>query len=283
MCGFAQSTAPSISSFSPRTGAEGTRVEISGVNLQGVSEVLFGISASSFKIISAEKIVAIVPHLTPTSTIKIVSHADRAESAVPFSLVNDPRIPEEVSYKAGYVNPVSRPADFYSAMLWGIAVADTRVAGYQSAKVEIASTRLSCRIDDKDVILNDDVGHIRGGLYRRRPWFGTDRHDEMPMETIEPGHTTLLPVGSRPDKVWHFWGASPRSTLPEGKLEGCTVTARVKISQGALLQMGMDYWRSATVPYGPGGNNHEAGASKWYFPSPEWQEATFTDVGGVRF
>jgi hypothetical protein len=57
----------------------------------------------------------------------------------------------------------------------------------------------------------------------------------------------------------------------------------VKISSGALLQMGMDYWRSATVPYGAGGNNHEAGASSWYFPSSEWQEATFTDVGGVQF
>ena len=31
--------------------------------------------------------------------------------------------------------------------------------------------------------------------------------------------------------------------------------------------MGMDYWRTPTIPYyGLGGNNHEAGASNWYSP-----------------
>ena len=62
-------------------------------------------------------------------------------------------------------------------------------------------------------------------------------------------------------RIAFFWNASPRATLPPGKLGGCTVKARVKISPGALLPMGMDYWRNATVPCGPGGNNHEAGAS----------------------
>jgi hypothetical protein len=66
-------------------------------------------------------------------------------------------------------------------------------------------------------------------------------------------------------------------------LEGCTVTARVKLSPGALLQMGMDYWRTPTIDYGAGGNNHEAGASNWYFPSAQWQEAVFTDIGGPQF
>jgi hypothetical protein len=47
--------------------------------------------------------------------------------------------------------------------------------------------------------------------------------------------------------------------------------------------MGMDYWRSPTIPYGLGGNNHEAGASNWYFPSVQWQEAVFTDIGGPQF
>jgi hypothetical protein len=93
----------------------------------------------------------------------------------------------------------------------------------------------------------------------------------------------VLAVGRRSDRVWHFWSRSPRAALPFGKLEGCTVQARVLISPGALLQVGMDYWRSPTIPYGPGGNNHEAGASNWYFPSTQWQEATFTDVGGPQF
>jgi hypothetical protein len=192
--------------------------------------------------------------------------------------ISDSRMPSEVKFAAGYVNPVPRPPDFKSALLWGIAIADTRVPGYESAVVEIASTRLSCRVDGKDVVLNDDGGSVRGGLYQRYPWFATDRHEPMPLVFAETNNAVVLRVGRRVDRVWHFWSSSPRATLPSGKLEGCTVKARVRISRGALLQMGMDYWRSATVPYGPGGNNHEAGASDWYFPSPEWQEAVFTDI-----
>ena len=191
----------------------------------------------------------------------------------------DPRIPDEVKFKVGYVNPAPRPPGFESALLWGIAIADTRVPGYESATVEIASTQLTCEVSGKAVILNDDGAKIRGGLYQRYPWFATDQHEPIPMSYAASDQTVLLPVGRRADRIWHFWSGSPRSTLPKGKLEGCTVKARVKISGAALLQMGMDYWRSATVPYGNGGNNHEAGASNWYFPSPDWQEAEFSDVG----
>ena len=161
-------------------------------------------------------------------------------------------------------------------MFWGIAIADTRVAGYQQATVEIAHTRLTCRVDGRDIILNDDSGSVRGGLYRRNPWFGTNTHDVMPMK-YSPNHSVILDVGTRPNRVWHFWAASPRQTLPAGKLEGCTVTMRVRISGPALLQVGFDYWRDTTVGYGSGGNNHEAGASGWYLPSAEWQMAEFTD------
>jgi hypothetical protein len=192
--------------------------------------------------------------------------------------IPDSRIPSEVKFAAGYVNPVPRPPDFKSALLWGIAIVNTRVPGYESAVVEIASTQLSCRVDGKDVVLNDDGGNVRGGLYQRYSWFATDQHEPMPLTYSETHDAVVLRVGQRGDRVWHFWSFSPRATLPSGRLEGCTVKARVRISRGALLQMGMDYWRSATVPYGSGGNNHEAGASDWYFPSPEWQEAVFTDI-----
>jgi hypothetical protein len=196
---------------------------------------------------------------------------------------NDSSVPNEVKYKTGYVNPVPPPPDFKSALLWGIAIADTHVPGYAFAEVEIASTQLTCRVDGKDVILNDDHAEVRGGLYRRNPWFGTDQHDPMPITDDSTNHAVVLPVGQRPDRVWHFWSPSPRAALPSGILAGCTVKVRAKISPGALLQVGMDYWRNPTIGYGPGGNNHEAGASNWYFPSNQWQEATFTDIGKRQF
>jgi len=297
----AQTAHPGILRISPTSGPEGSRVEITGTGLQEASAVFFGSTNSAFTIVSPEQIVTLIPHKSVTSTVTVVTPRGRASSPFAFVVSNDPRVPDEVSYKAGYVNPVPPARDFKSAMLWGIAIADTRIPGYESANVQIASTQLTCRVDGRDVVLNDDGGNVRGGLYRRVPWFGTDQHDPMPVS-----HTTtvwdrvsdpvlprrgsrqsdgavVLSVGQRPDRVWHFWSASPRAALPSGNLEGCTVKARVKISPGALLQMGMDYWRTPTIGYGAGGNNHEAGASNWYFSSDQWQEAVFTDIGGPQF
>jgi hypothetical protein len=183
-----------------------------------------------------------------------------------------------VKFKSGYVNPDPKPSDFTSAMLWGIAIADTRAPNFDKAQVEIAETRLSCRVDGKDVILNDDRGGVQGGLYRRHPWFGTDAHTSMPLTYSDDHTTVILRVGQQPNRVWHFWAASARAVIPSGCVAGCTVKVRARISSGALLQVGTDYWRNSTVGYGSGGNNREAGASHWYFPSPNWQEATFTDV-----
>lgn len=191
---------------------------------------------------------------------------------------DDPRIPPEVRFKSGYLNPAAKPDDFNSAMLWGIAIADPRVPGYEKAQVEIAHTQLSCRVDSRNVVLNNDRGHVRGGLYRRYPWFGTDAHDPMPTADSADGRTVILRVGKRADRIWHFWAASPRQPLPKGHLEGCTVTVRARISRAALLQVGFDYWRNPTVGYGNGGNNQEGGASRWYLPSTQWQDAVFTNV-----
>lgn len=274
---------PRITHFSPLGGPENTRVDITGQNFENVTHVLFAGNDAAFKVVSPEEIVAIVPHKVSNAFITVVTAKGRAPSAVEFVVNNDPRVPTEVSYKAGYVNAGGRPEGFRSAMLWGIAIADPRAAGYESAEVAVASTRLTCTVDGKEVVLNDDQGNVRGGLYRRHPWFGTDQHEAMPMVYDRSDHAVVMRVGQRPDKVWHFWSASPRPELPAGKLDGCTVSAWVRISPGALLQIGMDYWRDTTVEYGPGGNNHEAGASHWYFAAPGWQEATFTDIGAVEF
>jgi hypothetical protein len=279
----AQSTRPEILRISPTSGPEGSRVAITGKNLQEASAVFFGATSSVFQFVSPEELVMLIPHKSVTSTVTVVTPRGRTSSPFAFVISNDPRVPEEVSYKAGYVNPVAPPRDFKSALLWGIAIADTRVPGHEAAEVEVAAMQLTCRVDGKDVILNDDTGSVRGGLYRRDPWFGTDQHDSMRVTHDAANRAAVLQVGQRPDRVWHFWSASPRAALPSGNLEGCTVKARVKVSPGALLQMGMDYWRTPTISYGPGGNNHEAGASNWYFASPQWQEATFTDIGGPQF
>ncbi len=283
--GAAQSTPPQILRISPTSGPEGATVEIIGSHLQNATSVLFGKSPATFKITSPESLLARVPRWTSESPVTVVTSTGRATSSIAFLVRNDPRIPDDAGWKAGYVNPVPPPWPFHSVLLWGIAIADTRVADHESAGVEIASTQLSCRVDGKEIVLTDDRGDLRGGLYLRHPWFGSDNfHDALPFAYDRARQIVILHVGRRPDRVWHFWPPSHRPTIPPGKLDGCTAKTRVRISPGALLQLGMDYWRDATVPWaGSDGNNHEAGASQWYLPSPEWQEAIFTDIDGPRF
>ncbi len=273
-----------VDEISPTSGPEGTRVSITGQNLDTTSRVLWGRLEANFKIVSPNKVIAIVPRWAKTSSITVTGPRGAAISPIQFVVQNDPRVPEDVGWKSGYVNPVRPPSAFNAVLLWGIAIADTRDANFQSAEVQVASLQLSCRADGKDVVLTKDIGDFRGGLYRRNPWFGADEHGPMPIEKNATEHTAKMPVGTRPDRVWHFWSASARPALPAGKLEGCTVKARVNISTGALVQIGMDYWRSTTALWaGPDVNNHEAGVSDWHFASDEWQEITFTDLGGPQF
>jgi hypothetical protein len=112
-----------------------------------------------------------------------------------FVVSNDPRIPDEVSYKAGYVNPTPPAANFGSARLWGIAIADARAPGHESAQVEVAWTRLSCRIDGREVVLHEDGGQVRRGLYLRQPWFGTDAHDPITLTYDPANQAAVLRVG----------------------------------------------------------------------------------------
>src|SRR2546426_7280572 len=221
-----QSYAPEIVSISPTSGPEGCRVEVAGKNFQAASAVLFGASTSTFKLFSSEKLIAFAPRWVTTSAITVVTPSGRATSPFAFVVSNDPRVPDGVGWKAGYVNPVPPPSGFNSVLLWGIAIADTRLQGHESAAVEIAWTQLSCRVGGKDVVLKHDSGSVRGGLYLRQPWFGgKDYSEPMPLAHDPPNHAVVLRVGQRTDRVWHFWRASSRARLPAGKLQGCTVKA----------------------------------------------------------
>lgn len=76
-------------------------MEISGKNLAGVSAVLFGATQTVFDVVSPQKVVAIVPHRVSTSIVTVNTPHGRSRSPLAFVVCNDPRIPDEVSYKAG--------------------------------------------------------------------------------------------------------------------------------------------------------------------------------------
>ena len=109
--------------------------------------------------ISAEELIAIVPHRTATSSIDVITaHGTGSESVFLRRVAATRECRTEASYKSGYVNSTPAPEGFSSVLLWGIAIADTRVPGYASATIEVAWTRLSCRADGREIVLNDDRG-----------------------------------------------------------------------------------------------------------------------------
>ena len=165
---------------------------------------------------------------------------------------NDPRIPEEVSYKAGYVNPRAPPRwlQFGAAVGYcdrGHAGARRRIgAGRSGVDQAIVPDRRQRRLSSMMTAARcaEDSTGASHGLARTHTIPCRWHFDST-------AHAAVLRVGQRTDRVWHFWSPSPRAALPPGKLEGCTVRARVRISAGALLQIGMDYWLSHDGPLRP--------------------------------
>ena len=82
---------PTLSSFTPAAGAEGTLVTLSGANLAGVNQVAFGsANATSITVLSANSIRVVVPTGATTSKIAVSDEAGNAESAATFTVT--PRI-----------------------------------------------------------------------------------------------------------------------------------------------------------------------------------------------
>jgi hypothetical protein len=94
----AQTSRPEILRILPTSGPEGTRVEVTGKNLQEASAVYIGTTNSAFSLVSPEELITIIPHKSVTSTITVVTPRGRASSPFAFVISNDPRVPNEASY-----------------------------------------------------------------------------------------------------------------------------------------------------------------------------------------
>ncbi len=86
LVGGTTSTVPTISSFSPSSGAVGTSVIITGSNFTGASSVKFNGTAASFTVNSATQITTTVPTGATTGTISITTSAGTATSVGSFTV-----------------------------------------------------------------------------------------------------------------------------------------------------------------------------------------------------
>src|SRR5207302_2571729 len=103
-------------------------------------------------------------------------------------------------------------------MLWGIAVANTYVHGYEKAEIEISHTKLTCWIDGKDVVLNDDHGAVRSGPTAAVPGSARMRTIPCPWRSlIDP----LLAKATRSGAPQQSQAFVPSSCGLEAGLTGC--------------------------------------------------------------
>jgi hypothetical protein len=83
--------APTLTSFSPASGPEGTLVTLSGANLAGVSQVSFGgANVTAISIVSATSVRVVVPPGATSGKIIVADEVDTAQSAASFTVT--PRI-----------------------------------------------------------------------------------------------------------------------------------------------------------------------------------------------
>lgn len=86
-----QSDSPMIARISPTSGPEGSRIEITGRNLQNASALLFANTISVFKVQSPpDHLIVLVPHKVSTATITVIAPRGRATSPFAFVVTNDP-------------------------------------------------------------------------------------------------------------------------------------------------------------------------------------------------
>jgi hypothetical protein len=97
-------TGPTITSFTPTTGASGTIVTITGTNFTGATSVRFGTLATTFTVVSSTTITAAVPPNAVTSGIVVTTSAGSVTSSSPFTIAGTP--PND--FTPGVVPPMTR-------------------------------------------------------------------------------------------------------------------------------------------------------------------------------
>jgi hypothetical protein len=80
------SSAPTITGFTPASGAVGTNVTINGTNFTGATAVRFNETAASFSVMSATAIQATVPAGATTGPLGVTTPGGTATSATPFTV-----------------------------------------------------------------------------------------------------------------------------------------------------------------------------------------------------
>jgi hypothetical protein len=181
--------------------------------------------------------------------------------------------PTESPHKSAYFRYSTAPSGFSAVVGWMQAI-DIKGAGVPN-KVEVDWMKLHAVANGVDTVIYEENfdAHTAEmdsyGLYNRNPWFEGDKLAGMPF-SVQDSMLVLEP-STVPNRVFHWWDTT-RSLVPSN-YDRIWFEARVRISGGAGVQTGIDYWKDLTAPYaGLDVNNTEAGVSDWFGNSTsDWQ------------
>lgn len=102
---FNKVLAPTITSFTPASGAAGASVTINGTNFTGATSVQFnGTAATSYTVTSATQITAVVPTDATSGTIAVTTTAGTATSTQSFTVLTDLVVTNPQSISGAYRN-----------------------------------------------------------------------------------------------------------------------------------------------------------------------------------
>lgn len=89
---FCGALPPTITGFSPASGAEGVRVTITGTNFTGATAVVFNGATAVFEVASATQIIAVVPKAATSGPIALKAPGGEAKSMADFKVALPPAI-----------------------------------------------------------------------------------------------------------------------------------------------------------------------------------------------
>ncbi len=118
----AQAVAPTITSFSPTSGAVRTGVTINGTGLTGATAVSFGGASATYTVDSDTKITATVPDDAETGPISVVTPGGSATSSSDFTVILTRR---DVQINRTKTEFASGPNEGDFVYLWGAGSWDT--------------------------------------------------------------------------------------------------------------------------------------------------------------
>jgi hypothetical protein len=180
--------------------------------------------------------------------------------------------PAESVHKTAYYRYPTPPSGFTAIVGWMQAI-DILGTGSPST-VEVDWMRVHVTVNGMDTILFEDTFDSSTpdmdwyGLYSRNPWFAGDRLAVMPFSL--QNSTLFMEPSLHPNRIFHWWSTS-RSLIP-ANASRVWFEARVRITGGAGVQAGIDYWKDLTASDDIDESNTEGGASDWYGNSTnDWQ------------